>query len=64
MKNVNLVIQINGKKREIINVPKGMNENEILEKINRNEKLNKYIKDKTILKKIFVENKIMNLIIK
>ena len=62
--NVNLVIQINGKKREIINIPKDMNENEILEKINRNEKLNKYIKDKKVLKKIFVQNKIMNLIIK
>ena len=61
---VNLVIQINGKKRDIINIPKNMKENEIVEKINRNEKLNKYIKDKKILKKIFVQNKIMNLIIK
>tara|TARA_A100000164_G_C21929279_1_gene784752 strand:- start:2269 stop:3216 length:948 start_codon:yes stop_codon:yes gene_type:complete len=61
---VNFVVQINGKKREILDIVKNLSENEVLEIINNNEKLFKYIKDQKILKKIFVQNKIINLIVK
>ena len=61
---VNIVIQINGKKRDILKVKKGTNEDELLKKINSNVKIKKFIVNKKIIKKIFVPNKIINLIIK
>ena len=66
MKNetVNLVIQINGKKRDILIVKKDINENELLKMVNSNEKIKNFIINKKIMKKIFVPNKIINLIVK
>jgi leucyl-tRNA synthetase len=62
--NVTIVIQINGKKREVLEVKMDCKENKILEIINQNSKIIDYIKDKKIIKTIFVPNKIINLIIK
>ena len=61
---INLVIQINGKKREVLNIKKDTNEDEVLKMIKTNTKINNFIKEKNIVKKIFVPNKIFNLIIK
>ena len=61
---VKIVVQINGKKREILELPKDISENEILNMINNNEKLKTYLDKKELIKKIFVPNKIINLIIK
>ena len=61
---INLVIQVNGKKRDILNVKKDTNEEDLLKMINGNEKIKKFIMDKKLIKKIFVPNKIINLIIK
>ena len=61
---IKIVIQINGKKREILETTKDISENEILEMINNNDKLKSYLNKKELIKKIFVPNKIINLIIK
>ena len=63
-KKISFVIQINGKKREVISVNNDVKEDEILDIINNNKKLKSYIENKEIIKKIFVPNKIINLIIK
>jgi len=60
----NIVIQINGKKREIIKFKINTSENEIITKIKDNEKLNSYLKNKEIIKKIFIPNKLINIIMK
>ena len=62
-KNTNYVIQINGKKRAVIQAKKDLTENELLNKLNNNIDLEKYIKDKNIKKKIFVPNKLINIIV-
>ena len=62
--NVNIVVQLNGKKRDVIKVKTNTSENELLEIISNNDKLKPYLLEKQILKKIFVPNKILNLIIK
>ena len=62
-KNTNYVIQINGKKRAVIKAKKDLTENELLNKLNNNTDLEKYIKDKNIKKKIFVPNKLINIIV-
>jgi len=62
--DINLVVQINGKKREILNIQRDLDEDELFKIIDNNVKLKKYINDKKIIKKIFVKNKIVNLIVK
>ena len=61
--NIAIVIQINGKKRGIINLKKNTDEEELLNLIKKEETLNKYIADKKIKKQIYVKNKIINFII-
>ncbi len=61
--NVSIVVQINGKKRGLINQKRNTNENDLFDLIKKDEKIYKYIKDKNIKKQIFVKNKIINFII-
>ena len=60
---VKYVVQINGKKRALVEVERDLSENEVLKKINSNESIIKYIKDKEIKKKIFIKNKLINIIV-
>ena len=59
----NIVIQINGKKRGLLKVKKDTSEEMIVNQIIKDDKINKYIEEKKIKRKIFVENKLINLII-
>ena len=61
-KNI-IVIQVNGKKRATISVKKDMKENDILELIKKNKIIEKYAKDKKIIKTIYVKNRLINYII-
>ena len=61
--NVNIVIQINGKKRGLINAKYETNEKEILELIDKDQTIRKHINGKIIKRKIFIKNKLINLII-
>ena len=61
---VNIVIQINGKKREIIKVKKDTDEKEILTLIKKNDKIQNFIKNREVVRKVFVLNKILNYITK
>ena len=63
-KNINYIIQINGKTRQIIEGKKDLSKETLIELIKQNQKLNKYLKENTVIKKlIFVPNKIINIII-
>jgi len=61
---INFVIQINGKKRAILEVKNDINENSLMEIINENKSINKYFVDIKIIRKIFVKNKLINFITK
>ena len=61
--NVNFVIQINGKKRGIINSSKEILEKELVELIKKDIKINKYVENKKINKIIFVPKKLINIIV-
>ena len=61
---VNIVIQVNGKKRSIISVKKGLSEKELIEKIKQNKLVDKYIENREILRTIHVKDKIINIIVK
>ena len=60
---IKFAVQINGKTREILEVDNNISEKDLLIRINNNEKLNNFIKDKKIKKNIFVPNRLINLII-
>ena len=62
-KNTNYVVQINGKKRTIIRGKKDLTEDQLTNHLLDNPELDKYLKDKNIKKKIFVPNKLINIII-
>ena len=57
-------IQINGKTREIIEVIKDLNEKDAIIQSKKNEKINKHLLEKKIIKTIFVKNRIINYLIK
>ena len=62
--NVDIVIQINGKKRSIINIKKDVNEETLTKEIRKDAKIIKYLENGNIIRSIFVKNKLINLIIK
>ena len=61
--NINFVVQINGKKRAILKVKRDVVEKEILEIIKVNLEIEKFLKDQTIKKTIFVPNRLINIIL-
>ena len=64
IKNYNIVIQINGKKRALFESKESFKENDLIEKIKKTKELLKYIENKQIIKSIFIKDKLINLIIK
>ncbi len=60
---INLVVQINGKKRDLLNLEVELSEKEILNKVKINDKTLKYLKGKKIKKTVYVKNKLINIII-
>ena len=60
---VNIVVQINGKKRGLINCLKNQSEDNIFKIIRKDEKINKYVLDKNIKKKIYIKDKLINIIL-
>ena len=58
-----IVVQINGKKRGIIECNRDLNESDIVDMILKNENLKKYLENKKIKRKIFIQNKLINLIL-
>ena len=60
---VNIVIQINGKKRGLIESKSNMQEEELIEIIKEDQKILKYLEGKNIKRKIYIKDKLMNIII-
>ena len=59
----NIVVQVNGKKRGIVKAKINIPENDLMEIIKLDDKISKYIKDNQIKKKIYIKNKLLNVII-
>ena len=60
---VQFVIQINSKKRTLLKVKKGILKQELLEIAKKDKIVDKYLNNKKIKKIIFVENRLMNILI-
>jgi leucyl-tRNA synthetase len=59
-----IVIQINGKKRNSILIDNDITEQKIMEKIKNEKLIEKYLNGKKLIKTIYVKNRIINFIVK
>ena len=62
--NYTIVIQINGKKRSIIETTEFLSEKDLLNIVKNKKEISKFLTNKNILKVIYIKNKILNLIVK
>ena len=60
---IKYVIQINGKKRALIDAKRDITENNLLKEIKSNNNLSKYLENKKLIKIIFIKNRHMNIIL-
>tara|TARA_B100000965_G_C19195998_1_gene585225 strand:- start:259 stop:648 length:390 start_codon:yes stop_codon:yes gene_type:complete len=60
---INYVIQINGKKRDIIKYEKNISEEKLLSRVKSNKITEKYFENMKIKKIIFVKNRLINIIL-
>ena len=63
-KYVNIVIQINGKKKSLIKSERNLDDEKLLENVKKDKKISVFLENKSILKHIIVRNKLVNLITK
>ena len=61
---VNIIIQVNGKKRAMIVAKINENDEKVIQDCLEIDNVKKFVNDKTILKKIYVKNKLVNFVIK
>ena len=59
---ISIVIQINGKKRAILNAKKGIEQKTLLESAKQDNIVKKYLKDKEIVKIIYIQDKLINIL--
>ena len=60
---IKMVIQIDGKTRDVINISRNLDETSVNNLVKNSLKANKYLKKRKIKKTIFVKNKIINYIL-
>ena len=63
-KEIQIIIQINGKLRSRLNVRLGTDEKEVIKLAKEDNKVLELIKDKNIIKTIYISNKLVNFVIK
>ena len=61
--SINFVVQINGKKRAILNINKGIEEKDVMELVKTNKNTEKYLTKVKINKIIFVPDRLINILI-
>ena len=61
--NVDYVIQVNGKKRTVINAQIDFEKDKILNIAKNDNLLDKYLNNKSIKKVIFIKNRLLNILI-
>ena len=62
--SMTIAIQVNGKLRGSIDVPVGMSKEDILQQSKSIENVKKFIDSMTLMKEIYVPNKLVNFVVK
>ena len=63
-KFVNIVVQVNGKKKTLVKIEKDLEDMEVVNRIKKDEKISNILNDKNLLKHIIVKNRLVNFIVK
>lgn len=63
-KEIEIVVQINGKIKEKIKVLPDLNKNDILDIVHKSPNIIKLLEEKTVIKEIHVPNKLINIVVK
>ena len=63
-KNCTIVVQVDGRKRGIIEMPINSKETMVIKKSKEIDNVSKYIENTTIIKNIYIKNKLVNFITK
>ena len=61
--NVNIVVQINGKKRGVMSVEKDISEENLVKDLVKSKTFDKFLKGNKIKKQFFVKNRLINFLI-
>ena len=61
---IDIVVQVNGKKRMLISVPDNTEEEKIIAQIKEDSKIQKMLQTQKIFKIIFIKNRLINLLVK
>ena len=61
---IKLVLQVNGKLRDTVEIPLNLNQNEIEKLALESDNVQKHTSDKEIVKIIYVKDKLLNLVVK
>lgn len=61
---VEIPVQINGKVKATISIPVDLAESEVKEKVHKNSNISTLVSGKTIVKEIYIKNKIYNIVVK
>ena len=59
-----IVVQINGKVRANFTFPRDAEENTVLDTVLKDSKVLSYLEEKELVKKIFIKNKLVSLVVK
>ena len=60
----NIVVQINGKTRDVLKLDGSISEKRVLEASTKNSKAKKFLEGRLIIKHIYIENKLINIVLK
>jgi len=60
---VPVVIQINGKKRALLNLKRDLNQEQVIKEIKKKKNISKYLESTKIKKIIYIKDKLINIII-
>jgi len=63
-KTTKIVVQINGKKKDLIETKINLKENDLLKIIQKSDKMRKNFENKKIIKVIYVKNRLINILLK
>ena len=62
--NCTIVVQVDGRKRGILEMPLNSEEKTIIKKSKENENVSKFLENSTIIKNIYIKNRLINFITK
>ena len=62
VKNFNIAIQINGKTKDVLSATKELDKDSVVNILKENEKISRLLKNKRVIKTIYVSGKIINFV--